>query len=230
MEDKVKYRHEYKYIISDIQARIIQSNLDVIMERDAHVNERGTYIISSLYFDDYYNRCYYESENGTDPREKFRIRIYNGSLDRITLECKRKERGKTLKTSACLDESYVKNILNNESRVNFNTDNKLVQRFEREIETRCFKPAVIVEYERIPYVYKIGNVRVTFDFNLSSSAEVDKFLEGGYSKRLIMPVGFQLMEVKFDELIPDFIQKTLGLENMQQTAYSKYYLCRKYHL
>ena len=69
------------------------------MQLDPHVTDTGVYNISSLYFDDCYNTCYYENENGTDPREKFRIRIYNHSDERITLECKRKERGKTLKTA-----------------------------------------------------------------------------------------------------------------------------------
>ena len=69
------------------------------MQIDPHTNKERKYNIRSLYFDDYYNSCFYENENGTDPREKLRIRIYNCSSERITLECKRKEHGKTLKSS-----------------------------------------------------------------------------------------------------------------------------------
>jgi hypothetical protein len=39
-----------------------------------------------------------------------------------------------------------------------------------------------------------------------------------------------LMEVKFDEFLPDYIYRALMLDNLQQTAFSKYYLCRKYSL
>ena len=38
------------------------------------------------------------------------------------------------------------------------------------------------------------------------------------------------MEVKFDEYLPDVIYSGLNLGVLQQTAYSKYYLCRKFAL
>lgn len=91
-------------------------------------------------------------------------------------------------------------------------------------------PVVIVEYERIPYVYKNGNVRVTFDTQIASSSNVADFFAEHLPKRPIMPVGQHLLEVKFDEYLPDFIYRSLNLGVLQQTAYSKYYLCRKYAL
>ncbi len=80
-----KYRHEYKYPISDLEATVLKQRLNGVMPLDAHVGPSGMYLISSLYFDDYYNSCFYDNENGTDPREKFRIRIYNHSSSRISL-------------------------------------------------------------------------------------------------------------------------------------------------
>lgn len=81
---------------------MIQNRINHLLLSDSHTGPSGTYSVRSLYFDDSNNRCYLENENGIDPREKFRIRIYNHSTDRITLECKRKECGKTHKTSCPL--------------------------------------------------------------------------------------------------------------------------------
>ena len=72
-----KYRHELKYVISATQIPLLKSRITSFMQPDPHTGADGSYNIRSLYFDDYYNRCFYENENGTDPREKFRIRIYN---------------------------------------------------------------------------------------------------------------------------------------------------------
>ena len=94
-EKEQKYRHELKYVISSAHIPLLKSRISGLMQLDPHACEDGIYNIRSLYFDDYSNRCFYENENGTDPREKFRIRIYNHSDQRITLECKRKERSKT---------------------------------------------------------------------------------------------------------------------------------------
>ena len=45
-----------------------------------------------------------------------------------------------------------------------------------------------------------------------------------------MPAGMHVLEVKYDEFLPDYIYKGIELENLQRTAFSKYYLCRKYHM
>ena len=106
----------------------------------------------------------------------------------------------------------------------------LLQQLNAEILEHGMRPAVIVEYDRIPYVYPLGNVRITFDTNVSSSHFTNQFLEPQYPKRPVMPAGQHLMEVKYDAFLPDFIYHALQLDNLQQTAYSKYYLCRKYSL
>ena len=96
------------------------------------------------------------------------------------------------------------------------------------MKTRGYRPVVIVEYDRIPYVYRNGNVRVTLDTNICSSRSVDRFLDEAIPRRPVMPLGQQLLEVKFDEYLPDFIYRSLALNSLSQTAFSKYYLCRKY--
>ena len=132
---------------------------------------------------------------------------------------------------ACfLSPEQVERILNGEVLEADESSNPLLNKFVTLQKTKGLKPKVIVEYERIPYIYKAGNVRVTFDTNLSSSSEVGKFFTGGYLKRPVMPKGMQLLEVKYDEFLPDYIYEIMQLGNMTQTAFSKYYLCRKYGL
>ena len=225
-----KYRHELKYVVSVAQISILKSRIANLMKLDPHAGADGIYNIRSLYFDDYSNRCYYENENGTDPREKFRIRIYNHSSERITLECKRKEKGMTHKTSCALTREQAEQLIHGEPLQQMDTLPPLLRRFILQMRTRGLRPAVIVEYERIPYVYKNGNVRVTFDTQIASSSNVTDFFSDKLPKRPIMAVGQHLLEVKFDEYLPDFIYRSLNLGRLQQTAYSKYYLCRKHAL
>ncbi|MBR4720345.1 MAG: polyphosphate polymerase domain-containing protein [Clostridia bacterium] len=227
MINEPKYRHELKYLISDQQMELLKMRVSAIMPKDKHT-QNGQYNIRSLYFDDYYNSCYYENENGTDPREKFRIRIYNYSDERISLECKRKERGKTLKKSCIITKEQCDELINGKYLKITNETPPVFNKLMLDMMRRGMKPKVIVEYDRVPYVYKNGNVRVTFDTNVSSSQETENFLLEEILKRPVMPKGQQLMEVKFDEYLPDFIYQALQLENLQQTAYSKYYLCRRF--
>ena len=225
-----KYRHELKYLVSAAQIPLLKTRIASLMQRDPHAGKDGIYTIRSLYFDDYCNRCYYENENGTDPREKYRIRIYNHSDQKISLECKRKERGKTLKTACPLTRQQTEQLIHGEPPRVTEEIPPLLRKFAVEMKTRRLRPVVIVEYERIPYIYKNGNVRVTFDTQIASSSDVEDFFSETLSKRPVMPVGQQLLEVKFDEYLPDFIYRNLNLNRLQQTAFSKFYLCRKYSL
>lgn len=238
MKDKVfdpslmenRYRHEFKYICSIGQLELLKVRLRGLVLLDSHVKDTGIYNIRSLYFDDYYDRYYYENEAGTDPREKFRIRIYNHSSSQINLELKRKVRGKTQKISCPLTEEQCRCLMAGEIPILTKESPALLQKMALEMKTSLLKPKVIVEYDRIPYVYPQGNVRITFDENIRSSNRADLFLEDEVPMRLIMPAGQHILEVKYDEYLPDFIYRTAQLDNLRQTAFSKYYLCRKYHL
>ena len=225
-----KFRHELKFLISIAELSILQNRICNLVQQDSHANVTGYYSIRSLYFDDIYNSCYYENENGTDPREKFRIRIYNHSTDRITLECKRKERGKTLKTSCPLTIEQTRMLMEGRILPDIANQPEVLRKLTLRMMTKGMRPVVIVEYDRIPYVYPNGNVRVTMDMNVSSSTSIERFLDAQIPKRPIMPAGQHLLEVKFDEYLPDFIHHNLNLHSLTQTAYSKYYLCRKYTL
>ena len=226
--DTRKFRHEMKYVISVAEMAVIRNRISHLIAPDSHAGAAGSYSIRSLYFDDYDNRCYYENENGADPREKFRIRIYNHSAEKITLECKRKERGKTLKTSCPLTEEQTRLLMKGQVLPDIASQPPLLQKLTAQMLLRRMRPVVIVEYDRIPYVCRDGNVRITLDTNVASSRAVECFLDEKIPKRPVMPTGQHLLEVKYDEFLPDAIYRSLQLHGLTQTAYSKYYICRKY--
>ena len=93
--------------------------------------------------------------------------------------------------------------------------------------TKGYKPNVIIDYERIAYVESITNVRITFDLKISASHELEKFLDGNYLKYYLMPSGINLLEVKFDEILPSHIRRIVESYCFKQTSFSKYLYGRK---
>lgn len=87
---------------------------------------------------------------------------------------------------------------------------------------------MIVAYERTPFVYGPGNVRITFDRNIGSSTDVGSFFDSYLPLRPVLPVGKHILEVKYDEFLPDFLYSVMNLGSLTQSAFSKYYLCRKF--
>lgn len=225
-----RYRHEFKYLCNYGQLRMLQVRLRGLVSLDSHVGEEGVYNIRSLYFDDYYDSYLKENEAGTDPREKFRIRIYNHSSERISLELKKKVRGKTQKLSCSLTEEQCRTLMAGGIPDIPKDAPAVLQKLCLLMRTKLLRPKVIVEYERIPYVYPQGNVRITLDENIRASSRVDLFLEEQIPLRPILMAGQHILEVKYDEFLPDFIYRIVQIENFRPTAFSKYYLCRKYNL
>ncbi len=225
-----KYRHEYKYVSPEVILAVLEKRASSVLSLDSHVEENGVYSIRSIYFDDIYNTCYHENENGTDPREKFRIRIYNCNAQRISLELKQKENSKTLKLSCPVSKEDCNLIMNGKIPEIQNDTPYLLKKLVSKMQYSDLKPVCIVAYERVPYIYKIGNVRVTFDRNIRSSSDIKGFFSNSTAFRPVMEKDFNMMEVKFDELLPDYISSLLQTGLLRQTSFSKYYLCRKYNL
>lgn len=224
-----EYRHEYKYQIDAMQKVILKLRAQGVLERDVHAGENGEYLIRSLYFDSPEDACFYENEDGADPREKYRIRIYNCDSARISLECKSKMRGMTKKTACLITREQCERFMEGtipEADESLSRGQSLLFYRMRE---KNLRPVVIVQYTRAPFVCAAGNVRVTFDDAISSSNEIDGFLREDIPLRSVLPAGSSILEVKWDELMPSYIREQLALESLQWTAFSKYYLCRKYN-
>ena len=89
---------------------MIETRLRGCLKPDAHTTTEGTYLVRSIYFDDFNDSFLRETINGTEPRYKWRIRAYNGSDKRIILEKKTKIYGMISKESLLLDKNdFVKN-------------------------------------------------------------------------------------------------------------------------
>ena len=225
-----KFRHELKYLCSSAELKMLEMRLQNIMKPDPHTDESGCYLIRSTYFDDLYDRCLNENESGVSPREKWRVRIYNCSDRRISLECKRKEYGMIQKKSCRITrEQYVK--MCRMEPIPLTSDNPpLLNRMLLQQQTVLMQPKVIVQYLRRPYICDEGNVRVTFDMNISSSSSFDRFFMEDIQERPVLPKGRHLREVKFDEYLPDYIYHAIQMTNMRLETFSKYYLCRRYNM
>lgn len=227
---QTRYRHEYKYPLTQGQVLIEDAKISALMSKDIHAAGKGFYNIRSLYFDDYENTCYMENENGVDNREKYRIRIYNHNPERISLEVKQKIRGMTRKTSCPLSREQCLQLMEGLIPDKITPAQQALHKLSYLMAVRLMRPVVIVDYDRVPYVYRQNdaNVRVTFDSNIQSVKNVHSFLDQSVAGRGVLPVGHALMEVKFDSFLPDEVHGLLMLDSLTASTFSKYYLCRKF--
>lgn len=220
------YRAEDKYNCTEAELYMLQSRMEAALRSD--VNEGGSdgYRISSLYFDDIRDSCLQDTVDGVNWRNKYRIRIYNDSLDVIKLEVKSKKNNRIQKRSKTISKAQMESLMRGECIEDGASAKDPATLFNLAIRTQGLRPKVIVTYERKAYVYEPGNVRITLDRNVRASSRVEAFGEKNISYDFLREYD-KVLEVKYDELIPGFLLQLLELGNMQQSAYSKYQLCRE---
>lgn len=220
------YRHEWKHMISYADMLLLRQRLHVIMRPDENAVD-GKYFIRSLYFDTPTDTALREKLDGVSRREKFRIRYYNHDTQLIHLEKKSKLAGLGGKQSADLTAQEAQKIVDGNFSWMLQTNRPLVHELYSKMQTQQLRPKTIVDYTREPFVYAPGNVRVTLDYDIRTGLGCTDFLNPDCST---IPAGDSpiLLEVKWDEFLPDIIRSALQLEGRHVTAFSKYAQCRIY--
>lgn len=206
---------------------LLKSRLKLIMKQDANQNGES-YNIRSLYFDDLYDSCMHENESGIDARSKYRIRIYDKKSDVIKLEKKIKLHGMTRKEGAVLEKGKCLQYMHGKNLTISKQDTELEKELFVRIRAGGMKPVTIVEYERTAFVEKKGNIRITFDQNISGCDYVSSFFEENIPLVPLLECGCHILEVKYDEYFPDYIRDVLEIETLQRISFSKYYYARNY--
>lgn len=220
-----KYRHEIKYQLSFAEAAVLRSRISLFMKKDSHVNNGGYYTVRSLYFDDLNNSAYTEKMNGVPSRQKYRIRTYEGSDSVIMLERKIKEGSYVYKQSARLTRAQVGLIQNGQTLFLAKAPEPLFNILYFEMATRLLRPKLIVEYEREPFVYSAGDVRITFDTDIRAClASNDLFAASSPMVSALSP-GRLVMEVKYTQFLPTLIRDLLPDHSADLLAVSKYVAC-----
>ncbi|MBQ0027076.1 MAG: polyphosphate polymerase domain-containing protein [Lachnospiraceae bacterium] len=225
------YRVEQKYFVTEEQIAYLLTSLVPLVSLDSHITG-ASYVVRSVYFDDMYDTCLFENENGSDDREKFRIRTYNNNSDMIHLELKSKKHGFTAKKSVEISKEEAdilleKGTIFRSGERNENDGNSyLKDKISSEMIYRQLRPVCIVEYERTAFVDPLGNVRVTFDRNIGCCNNVEEFFDEYPQMVPVLPSGRHILEVKYDEILPDYIKEVLDGVNLKKTAFSKYYYGR----
>lgn len=219
------FRVEDKFLISASEALVLQNKLIAVGMAPDRNSIEGCYNITSVYFDDMEDRDYHDTLSGIPKRSKCRIRWYNGSFDLIRLEYKDKLYNRISKSSDKIKFEEFANIMNGDNIED--RESKVFSRFYVDRVTRNIKPKVIITYDRNAFVLKTGNVRITFDTNLRAVKATNDFIDQIDKYETFWELdGYYILEVKYDEFLPDYVAQVLDCGNMNVVSFSKYRICR----
>lgn len=220
----MKYRHEYKCQISVLDMYSMRQRLSEVMSRDLHAGPSGEYLIKSLYFDNYMDKALREKKDGLNIREKFRIRYYDDDLSFMRLEKKSKRNNLCNKVSVEITAEECERLINGDMPSVFDTDDKLKQELYAKMQYHLLRPKNIVTYNREAFIFGPGNVRVTFDKHIRGSGDIYGFLNP--DTPMISLFADIILEIKWDEYLPQVIRDILQTNRNSISSFSKYVATR----
>lgn len=220
----MKFRHEYKHQINLADVFVLRTRLGAVAKHDSHCNEDGTYIVKSLYFDNYADTALREKLDGMRAREKFRIRYYGTDTSFIKLEKKSKINGLCNKVSVRITAEECRKIINGDIAFMKTSERELLRELYAKMQYKLLRPKCVVVYKRECFVYPPGNVRVTIDTNIGTTGNINGFL--GFGENYSGVSKNAILEVKWDEYLPEIIRDCVQLKTRRGGAFSKYAVVR----
>ena len=221
-------RHELKYFINPAELEVLRARLRPVLKMDGHCVGGRPYVIRSLYFDDIADSAFVDKQAGVMDRDKYRIRIYRYSDKEIFMERKRKLGDLIQKSSVQITRRLCDQICSGDPTGLQRSSSPLLQDVYIQMRTRLLRPKVIVDYAREAYLHPAEDTRITFDLQLHS---------GLYSTDLFNPKlptvcphdrNVEILEVKFNNYLPDYVAGLLHGIVAERSAVSKYVLCRRF--
>ena len=217
------FRDEKKFYITRLEAAVLEKKLSEVLRYDMDGKE---YMVRSVYFDDCFSKDFWATQYGDLVRKKIRIRCYRPDEDPVKLEVKNKAADKQLKQTVLIPAALAREMISGQYDGLLDLNDKLANEVYYYLKKSSYRPAATVEYNRSAFVYDNFSVRITFDSEIKiSETDFDIFNE----QMLLYPActsDFVLMELKYNQFLPEFIKRMLKDSNLVSTAFSKYCMSR----
>lgn len=219
-------RHEEKYIIDYRQYALLRERALRLLTPDAH-GQNGSYVITSLYYDDFPDHALDEKLDGLAEHTKFRIRTYDFSDSFIKLERKDKHGILTKKHTARISREQIP-LLGGVHTPLDAFSGKAVE-LAAQMQAGDLRPVVAVRYRRDAFFFAGTDLRLTFDRELEAiGPDPEALFSGNVSGLPVLGGGNVIMEIKYGNYIPTFARKFTDIP-CKQLSVSKYALCREAH-
>ena len=223
-------RYELKYHISESTAEAISQFTKpyLSLDRYSKLQRRGFYPIVSLYLDSPGLHLCRETLTGKKNRYKLRIRSYTDEPEYPRFfEIKRRINSVIVKSRARVMEADVAALLKGRPLPpqNFTSDIDAISQFQMYVRSLQAGPVVLIRYMRKAYEGDSHTrVRVTFDrelaYKVTNRPEV--ILGGGGWHRNPYTSGGVILEIKFTERYPEWLNEMVKYFNLRQQSISKY--------
>lgn len=225
-------RYELKYWCHESEWTQFSSILSGLLEADSNQGSKGSYCVTSLYFDSSDYRYFFEKIEGLRRRVKIRLRRYESNQDGF-LELKEKKNRRILKRRIPVTAEMLKAFTHNDwtELSTLCEENQSACDVQRELSLARPHPVVVIRYERAAFFFRDDPlIRVTVDRQLCCRGDdlADAFLSPNIQMDALAHADMDrnaILEVKTSGPVPGIIASALRETGLTRRSISKYCLC-----
>lgn len=233
MRPKQAMRHELKYLLRREQVAPLLDELRGRLRVDAHGGERGSYPITSLYYDTPGFKAYWDKIDGQRNRRKVRVRVYGDTevtpATLCYLEVKQRINQVMRKRRVVLpyDQAVDFDAFPELAAARPAAESALLQEVYYLYRTLQLRPACIVTYDRLALEGDelAPDLRVTLDTQIRGRTHDLSLISGDHAaNRLALPANLAVLEVKANHNVPGWLANLLARHGCTLRRISKYCL------
>lgn len=218
-------RSENKYLLNTETYWQRLHYVKQIFHADSHNQEEG-YLVRSLYFDTLDDRDFCEKEAGVEIRRKIRLRVYDPNGDVAYLEMKKKQGDLQEKRTLKLTKEDALKLIEGNYEILLHYKEDFAKECYGVMNTYCYRPKCVVDYERLAFLLPENNIRITFDRNIMATESSFDIFDPMLSTYPVLDAANIILEVKYNGFLLSYVKDALALCDQSKISVSKYCLAR----
>ena len=216
-------RREFKYVLPYYLLSESINYFSAILQPDTYNIDRKPYTVRSMYFDSDNFTFYTDKISGAPFRQKIRLRTYSDPSCKgcVFLEVKNKHFEKMFKERKLFEkipEKFWETY--NFSHLKNGGEDSVVEKCLYYQKVYNVKPVVCVYYQRYSFVDERLNFKVSLDFDLRSTKEINLWAPADIMSPMLR--NKFVLELKYDRMIPSVFMDFVSQYGLSREPNSKY--------
>ncbi len=218
-----KNRQEKNFLINSDEAQRLIYQLSQMLEEDP-LNGQTGYSVRDLYFDSVYGNNFFKNAENEICQREIRLRISDPDGDYAMMEMK-ENLGKEIRKQSLLiprEEAII--IMNGDYTPLLAHSDPFATECYSIMQTQCYRPKVIVEFNRQAFFTQDRQIRVNLDSNfISTGSRLDLF-SSSLNMNPIFNSPVSVLEVKYQNYLLDYFRILLNSFELVEISFTKYTL------
>ena len=143
------------------------------------------------------------------------------------LEMKQKQGASQLKRSLRVTREVAQRLITGDYAPLLQSGEAFAAECYALMQSRCYRPKAIVEYDRKAFIAKENKIRVTFDSRIVATESSFDLFDERLNMAPVLDPGAVVMEVKYNGFLLDYIRRMINTVDQSELSVSKYMLARQ---